>query len=100
MIIIKRYAIIRDWNDDLIALVTSTQYVPTLEIYRCVRQALGLRPHTHNPLWGLRYCANFTIEEWETWFAFELVPAIQIKCLEGSTHESNSVWEWERIKPC
>jgi hypothetical protein len=97
MIAIKRYAIIRDWNNDLAALVTSAQFVPTLEIYRCVRQALALPPL--HPLRGLRYCANFTVEEWETWFAFELVPAIQIHLRTEATNTSDRVWKWERIKP-
>lgn len=41
---------------------------------------------------------DFTLSQWETWFAFEMCPAITVYVKETRTRHDIIVWGWERIK--
>ncbi len=83
-----------DNEGTLMALVRSEHFIQQHVVCDTVREALDL-----SPIFYLIDKRQFSIPEWETWFAFG-VPAFEIVLVNrGSTVSSEPVWAWQDIKP-
>jgi hypothetical protein len=83
-----------DNEETLIALVRSEHFIQQHVVCNAIREALDL-----GPIFFLTDKSEFSIPEWETWFAFG-VPALEIVLVNrGSIVSSEPAWTWERIEP-
>lgn len=85
-----RWAIV-DHEGTLVALAESEHFVQRPTVCKLVREALDL-----SPIFFLTEKTEFSMPEWETWFAFG-VPTINMKVHRRGIDPLT--WSWERIEP-
>ena len=86
-----------DENNDLVCLVLSEHIVPLGNMLDMIADAV---PEAPVQLYVNK--SNWNIEEWYTWSAFELAPAIEITIgaeAYGIGDEVRIEWTWRKVKP-
>lgn len=87
-------------NNELVMLVRSLYPVPPEHVLNAVYEALYPDRKLLRRLVGsFDRNKGFTRTEWETWFAFDLAPAIEIYTDNFVYHYRTPLtkWEWKRI---
>ena len=89
---------IRDcYSNELIMLVRSTHYVTGKHVFDTVLSALPNGAEMRGKIKGSYDLSLFTAAEWETWFVFDLAPAIEIYLRSFSIDHSKKRWDWKSI---
>lgn len=84
-----RYWALTDQNNDLVILIKSNRFASQKTVRGCAQQKLKLKGNTQ-----LGFKLNFTTAEWETWYAFNLCPTIEL-VRAGPDWE----WTWKTVNP-
>ena len=87
---------IRDcYSKELVMLVRSTHYVNGKQVFDTVCSALPNGEELRDHITGSFDMITFTAAEWETWFVFDLAPAIELYTERYDSGRSK--WKWESI---
>ncbi len=88
---------IRDCNsNELVMLARSTHYVHGKHVFDTVCSALPNDEEMRSKIKGSFDMPSFTAAEWETWFVFDLAPAIEIYPKSFIDHPMTR-WKWKSI---
>ncbi len=84
---------IRDCNsNELVMLARSTHYVHGKHVFDTVLSALPNDEEMRSKIKGSFDMTTFTAAEWETWFVFDLAPAIEL-CVGDDSGRPNGSWK-------
>ncbi len=81
-------------NGELLALLRSLYNVRIDTVKWSALHALDI----YNKTPTLFISEDFTVAEWETWYAFNLVPIIHIDRIDNPNGQG-IVWDWSLVKP-
>jgi hypothetical protein len=82
-------------NGELLALVQSKYNVSDQDVKHEILHALGI--YNKTPTMGI--FENFTVAEWNTWSAFELVPIFDIFIARTNGLGRGLLWDAKQVKP-